>query len=371
MPNNSDNFQLLLQRFIALNEDRYDSFGDLMNDFNHHHALGTLDMYLERGEKDVFLAMDLLEESEYEDDEEKKLQLILQAERLDPKNIDIIKRKIELQASNIFEMLTQLEKIEQDFRLEFYDRLIVSGYLDVDNRPYFRLKKDLILHYIENKLYLRAINHCKDMLTFNKNDNLGVRYTLMAAYINSHQYDKVVSFYKKDEAHQDDDTLVFYTMTAQILAGQLEAAEDLLHLLYEMNPAFLDLFESEPDPMYVLSQSMSPYYEPNSSQSIAIALDPIIDFYVESDYYYNFIYAFASKEREKAVLNRKEQQALYDLSIFQGLTIQRIHILCEAGLDHEGAFQQVTEDQVLNLRGIGPATIKILKENGVRFSSQE
>ena len=69
----------------------------------------------------------------------------------------------------------------------------------------------------------------------------------------------------------------------------------------------------------------------------------------------------------------KEEVAAKDLSLeafaelpeVEGLRSNLVETLYNEGLTSVAAFATVTEEEVLALKGVGPATVKKLKENGV------
>ena len=73
----------------------------------------------------------------------------------------------------------------------------------------------------------------------------------------------------------------------------------------------------------------------------------------------------------------KEEVAAQDLSLdafaelpeVEGLRSNLVETLYNEGLTSVEAFATVTEEEVLALKGVGPATVKKLKENGVSFKA--
>ena len=70
----------------------------------------------------------------------------------------------------------------------------------------------------------------------------------------------------------------------------------------------------------------------------------------------------------------KEEVVTTDLSLesfaeVDGLRSNLVETLYNEGLTSVAAFATVTEEEVLALKGVGPATVKKLKENGVSFKA--
>ena len=48
-----------------------------------------------------------------------------------------------------------------------------------------------------------------------------------------------------------------------------------------------------------------------------------------------------------------------------------LHIFVENGIRRSSDFKKWTEKEVLALKGIGPVTVKKLKENGIKFKNEK
>ena len=62
-------------------------------------------------------------------------------------------------------------------------------------------------------------------------------------------------------------------------------------------------------------------------------------------------------------------EAFAELPEVEGLRSNLVETLYNEGLTSAEAFATVTEEEVLALKGVGPATVKKLKENGVGFKA--
>ena len=80
-----------------------------------------------------------------------------------------------------------------------------------------------------------------------------------------------------------------------------------------------------------------------------------------------------SKQVEKAVEATKEQAHKLTTSVedfaadLGGLPLDRAKTFYDEGIKSAADFKNWTEKELLALKGIGPATIKKLKENGIKF----
>lgn len=55
----------------------------------------------------------------------------------------------------------------------------------------------------------------------------------------------------------------------------------------------------------------------------------------------------------------------------KGIQIDKGRNLCDVGILSQEDLEKHTEKEILAISGIGPATVKKLKENGVRFKKGE
>ena len=80
-----------------------------------------------------------------------------------------------------------------------------------------------------------------------------------------------------------------------------------------------------------------------------------------------------SKKVEKTVEATKEQAQRVATSVedfaanLGGLSVDRAKTFYDEGIKSAADFKNWTEKELLSLKGIGPATIKKLKENGIKF----
>lgn len=73
--------------------------------------------------------------------------------------------------------------------------------------------------------------------------------------------------------------------------------------------------------------------------------------------------------KEEVATTELSLEAFAELSEVEGLRSNLVETLYNEGLTSVEAFATVTEEEVLALKGVGPATVKKLKENGVSFKA--
>lgn len=73
--------------------------------------------------------------------------------------------------------------------------------------------------------------------------------------------------------------------------------------------------------------------------------------------------------KEEVVAKDFSLEAFSELPEVEGLRSNLVETLYNEGLTSAAALAGVTEEEVLALKGVGPATVKKLKENGVSFKA--
>ena len=73
--------------------------------------------------------------------------------------------------------------------------------------------------------------------------------------------------------------------------------------------------------------------------------------------------------KEEVTAKDLSLEAFAELPEVEGLRSNLVETLYNEGLTSAEAFATVTEEEVLALKGVGPATVKKLKENGVSFKA--
>jgi len=73
--------------------------------------------------------------------------------------------------------------------------------------------------------------------------------------------------------------------------------------------------------------------------------------------------------KEEVATKNLSLEAFSELPEVEGLRSNLVETLYNEGLTSAAVFASVTEEDVLALKGVGPATVKKLKENGVNFKA--
>lgn len=191
-------------------------------------------------------AYEILEEAQNAKNEKEALRLAKEAYEKSSECFDAILFQCDLEENGIKRMKLL------DNGLEFEkNRLIKEKYFDKENighfygvfktRPYIRglaTKAEYLLE--EGKLH-QASNICKEVLRLNENDNLGVRYLLMAIYAILEEEKDILDLYKKYP--EEDLEMLFPLFAIYYKIGNDKKAKEYLNRINKANPHFIKFFK--------------------------------------------------------------------------------------------------------------------------------
>ncbi|AMB99967.1 hypothetical protein AWM75_08280 [Aerococcus urinaehominis] len=320
----------------------------------------------------------LLERALNEENTENQRELLQEVAKLDPDNLDIQTLLI-LMGEDYHQNYRKLAELEAKYFQSHRKQLKDGGYADIDNRPYFRLKAELIDYYFNQLMYAKAEAHAKAFLNLVPHDNLGVRYQLMALYAKTGNIKQSRTLFKKYDGF-DDDRLLLPMIMAYVLNQDFDQANRLIKHLWEINPAITKFFQSTEEfnqysVLYYANDLDT--YAVNSAESLAVTFLDVMSLFTESDYLYQYIRAYLYKldpkqitATERLFVNHAKARELENQGIFANIGARFVHPLLQNNLEALDDFAKITEKELLQIDGIGPATLKRLKENGVKFRSE-
>ncbi|MCY3046532.1 hypothetical protein ODY47_05525 [Aerococcus urinae] len=235
-----------------------------------------------------FRAMDLFETAMYTEDQDQSSALLEEAYALDSDNLDIYTAWA-LDKFDDFEALEMIRDKADDYFKAHRKEIKESGYLAAENRPYFRAQNLLLDAYKEDLFMEEAEKIAKHILRYNSNDNMGVRYKLMAIYVNSFQHKKVRAFFKRDPHYRFDDQMLFYSAISLILERDFKLAQKRIKELQELNSELVEFFiDEEFDEFKVYVNLSTDYYQANSKSSLAMAFEEVLPLFIQSKFLYHY-----------------------------------------------------------------------------------
>lgn len=196
----------------------------------------------------------------------------------------------------------------------------------------------------------------------------GFIYLMMGVYNSLYQEEKIEDFYE-EQLSQDwqDDGVLVHLIIAKLLNGDIEAARALFADLVAINNEVLYAFDS---PYWVHLLDMASevsVYRPNSALSLQIALHPLQSFLITKPFVIHQMLAIAEDYQDSLPDSPRKRLEFFNSPCMKGIQIDKSRYLCDAGILSQEDLEKYTEKEILAISGIGPATVKKLKENGVRF----
>ncbi|GEK91190.1 hypothetical protein [Alkalibacterium kapii] len=393
MSNDMEIFQRMVQQFLDEHGDEFDTTAEAVDYFTrkYNNKINTGFDFSQSETKET-RSMKKLEEAQYEASQARKKKLIKEAIEIWPENWDaqsmLIDVDQEIDMISFVEHTLFLEKRARKYWQNHTDKM---GYLNVEERPYLRLKAKVGFLYMDMGMVDHALEHLLELYNIDQTDSLGTRYKIMSLYVRKFDWKSAWRFFQKAEGADEDDQLLLPILILAVLTDRKDLARSLLEKLINVNREIGLVLMDDMWPIediYNEEVTLTTSYQPFSYQSLLIALRDIVYVVVENAYLFDWLKkeTFKRIPIEKSV--RKNSQPFYgELDPFQtqkledffysmrdepsnplrGMRIDRMRILYHAGLRNFEDFAERTEKEILKLDGIGPVTIKELRANGVKF----
>ncbi|WP_297863504.1 hypothetical protein [uncultured Acidaminococcus sp.] len=224
---------------------------------------------------------DWLELSEQQHTKKAQRECLEKAKELEPKNLDVLMRLLLLEKKSFWEYIPEVQKIlalgKEDLKeRKLYKESMGDFYMVLETRPYMRVLQFYLTILASSYMIQQAIAVAKEMLKLNQNDNLGVRYTLMALYVyteDEFNAQKLIREYKEEKDS------AFFTMPLALLKfrqGKWEEAKAILEKVkaqYKGFTTFLRDAAAGRDALYD-EDFHNDYYQPfTRSELITMVLD--------------------------------------------------------------------------------------------------
>lgn len=252
----------------------------------------------------------------------------------------------------------------------------------------------LLTVYFEEGLLNLALEviHFLEEYSFEKGAPAYLPYLIASVYCSTYQPEFVIEMYtEKLSKNVFDAGLNLYSVIASLMTGDSESAYALFDDLVREDPVFASSLGNPHWFMNVI------HYDPEgtegeSENSLAYVLNPLGLFLADKEVLINQLtemyLEFEGKQPKKLQATQDSEAQENDISdlldllpqnahkdllhllsepSYEGLQFDKKRILLDAGLRSFKDFAKKTEKEVLALRGIGPATVRQLKENGVVF----
>ncbi len=229
------------------------------------------------------------------------LKWIRKARELEPDHVDAALMEIEETSKNPYEQEMRLfelqQKAEKQLREQGYFRKASIGdfWGLIETRPYMRVCQTYVGTLLMNRKMRLAAKACESMLRLCKDDNLGIRYTLIHLY---GYLEEEQAAHKLFGAY-DGGWGTRFPLAMALLSykqGKEEMAQKYLQMLLNNNKDTKKFFSAYgTKKLGEYASKMQPYaYRPNSIEELLLML-------AEHDYVYDSAQAFSFGQRVRFV----------------------------------------------------------------------
>lgn len=184
------------------------------------------------------------------------------------------------------------------------------------------------------------------------------------------RFDRVQSLYHRylPLLPQNKDSLIFHFMLSKLLQGQMVEAKSLFEDLLDVNEEAADFFASEDWLDELFDVEEIEMYMPFSRQSLAVTTYYLLDFFERNLTALSYLSRFSREFGGTSTVDGVASYYYgYNNPLFDGIRLDIYRTLFYENLRTAKDFRQITEKDLLAIKGIGQATLKKLKDNGVVF----
>lgn len=184
-------------------------------------------------------------------DFDKKMDYIDKALDVNPENVDAYIALSEI-AESPFDGLQFLEvaiiKAEQNLKSQgLFEKPYIGDFWGIfETRTYMTARHYKIRRLFEVGYYHQAVFECKDLLVLSKNDNLGIRYSLMALYAVLKDDKSAKKLYRK--YNENLFMFMFPYAMALYLSNQLDEAKTVFDLIKQNYPFAYNIIANKRKP---------------------------------------------------------------------------------------------------------------------------
>lgn len=189
------------------NEEQINKFMDkFIRNYNQHSK--------ENREMDAY---DFLEQAENADTANEAIKYAKKALKLDPYCLDAELVIAQAKAESIDVFVKDVKKIIQKGEEQLketgiqMEEEVGNFYGILETRPYMRIRKEYLDLLLEQGRFRSAMGEAEEMIRLSENDNLGVRYSLMALYCYFEDEKKAMELFHK---YQEDSAFILLPLIA-------------------------------------------------------------------------------------------------------------------------------------------------------------
>lgn len=266
--------KILRELHKAMGEQEFDNEADLnefLGQFMQEHNANL-------GKKKGMDAYDYLEMAEDTFDAKEAIQYAKKALKVDPYCLDAEMIIATAKAGNMEELKKNIEKVIRKGEEQLAQRNISKEkdagdfYGLFETRPYMRVRKEYLDLLIAQGRYRHAIREAEELIRLNENDNLGVRYRLMALYSYFEDADSVNSLL--DRYPEESAFMLLPVIALYYKMENNKKMKSYIRKLENRNPELLEALEmlagnGDEDEMEAILHA--PMYRPFSVEEVLLA----------------------------------------------------------------------------------------------------
>lgn len=228
---------------------------DYMNDENMDYSekvrQAIADLMRESGvddEKNAETAYDFLELADSAASERQALKYAKKALELEPENWDAASMVAEISTSSPEKLLEKYEQLikQADAVMErdgYFSEDCIGNFWGIfETRPYMRMRSKYLGMLVSCSMFKKAIAEAEELLRLCANDNLGVRFSLMALYVLFEDEAKALELYSK---YKEESTMFLFPLSLLYYRlGDFKQSRQYLRRLKKSNKDTFEFFEA-------------------------------------------------------------------------------------------------------------------------------
>ena len=263
---------------------------EFMNEFMQTHNASL-------GKKKGNDAYDYLEMAQTTLDVKEAIRYAQKALKLDPYCLDAELIIAQAKSGDMEELKKNMEKVIRKGEEQLAQREISkeadagSFYGLFETRPYMRVRKEYLELLITQGRYRRAIREAEELIRLNENDNLGVRYILMALYAYFEEEENIKALFDK---YPEDSAFMLLPLIALYYKMENDKKmKSYIRKLKNKNPQLqeaLEMFMDDADSDGLEEMLHAPMYRPFSMEEVILAISEAMFLYMPMNGFLDRLY---------------------------------------------------------------------------------
>lgn len=248
-----------------------------------------------------------------------------------------------------------------------------TDWFDLEARSHLRILAFMVEIYLTNGFSNLALD-LVELLRAKIDDGFppGFVHTMLATYLTLYRFDQIeeiAQWMRKRE--WEDDGLLVYQILVSLLQGDFTRAEDLFEDLATINSETTLAFDSEFWLETVSYAKELPYYRPYTRESIYMAISSAVMFLETKSFLCESLFDLSMLYEDKSPTSPQKLFEFSNQVFMEGIGLTKARDLFLAGINSRAILESKTEKEILAIKGIGLATVKTLKENGIIFKKDK